>query len=97
LLEQVAAQIQQVVIERRGEAESLTFWMANASELLHFLKADRHISAFTLDAQDILAETVHAAFSHMVALIESELAASMPSFWLDSEDNENAAAAVSPY
>jgi afadin len=95
LLEQVAAQIQQVVVDRPGEAESLTFWMANASELLHFLKADRHISAFTLDAQDILAETVHASFNNMISLVESELSASMPSFWLDSDDNENASAAVS--
>ncbi|XP_059470521.1 afadin isoform X2 [Neocloeon triangulifer] len=94
LLEQVASQIQQVVVERPTEAESLTFWMANASELLHFLKADRHISAFTLDAQDILAETVHSAFNNMVAIVEHELAASMPSFWLDSDDNENAAAAI---
>ncbi|XP_065342020.1 afadin isoform X2 [Cloeon dipterum] len=94
LLEQVAMLIQQVVTDRPSEAESLTFWMANASELLHFLKADRHISAFTLDAQDILAETVHGAFSNMVAIVETELGASMPSFWLDSDDNENAAAAI---
>ena len=29
-------------------APPLGFWMANASELLHFLKSDRHITAFSL-------------------------------------------------
>ena len=29
-------------------APTLGFWMANASELLHFLKSDRHITAFSL-------------------------------------------------
>jgi len=43
---------------------SLAFWMANSAELLHFLKCDRHISAFSLDAQDILADTVQAAFRY---------------------------------
>ena len=32
--------------------------MANASELLHFLKADRDTSQITLDTQDVLAEAV---------------------------------------
>jgi afadin len=48
--------------ERYADAKSLAFWMANSSELLHFLKSDRHISAFSLDAQDILADCVQIAF-----------------------------------
>lgn len=36
--------------------------MANASELLHFLKSDRHICAFSLDGQDLLAEAVNHIF-----------------------------------
>ena len=47
---------------RRGDANSLAFWMANASEYLHFLKQDRHVSAYSRDAQDILAESVQSAF-----------------------------------
>ena len=45
--------------------------MANSSELLHFLKSDRDITAFSLRAQDILAETVHYAFRYLV--IETHL------------------------
>lgn len=47
---------------RHGEPTSLAFWMANASELLHFLKQDRHICGYSLEAQDILAEAVQVAF-----------------------------------
>lgn len=47
---------------RHGDPTSLAFWMANASELLHFLKQDRHICGYSLDAQDILAEAVQVAF-----------------------------------
>ena len=47
---------------RRNDANSLAFWMANASEYLHFLKQDRHISPYSQLAQDILAESVQAAF-----------------------------------
>jgi hypothetical protein len=51
--------------ERYADAKSLAFWMANSSELLHFLKSDRHISAFSLDAQDILADCVQIAFRYV--------------------------------
>ena len=47
---------------RRSDANTLAFWMANASEYLHFLKQDRHISPYSVLAQDILAESVQAAF-----------------------------------
>ncbi len=48
--------------ENGDQAGALSFWMANASELLHFLKQDVDISRFTVDAQDILAEAVQVAF-----------------------------------
>ena len=50
------------------DSSTLAFWMANSSELLHFLKSDRHITAFSLRAQDILAETVHNAFKFLVTV-----------------------------
>ena len=48
--------------ENQGNAGALSFWMANASELLHFYKQDGDISRFSLDAQDVLAEAVQVAF-----------------------------------
>lgn len=76
----------------KGQRDSLTlaFWMANSSELLHFLKSDRHITAFSLRAQDVLAETVHNAFKFLVALFQEELEMSMQSILSETEDDEMA-------
>ena len=61
-LSRVGAMMQAIVQERYADPPSLAFWMANASELLHFLKSDRHICAFSLDGQDLLAEAVISFF-----------------------------------
>ncbi|CAG2054200.1 unnamed protein product, partial [Timema podura] len=61
--------------------------MANSSELLHFLKSDRHISAFSLDAQDILSECVQIAFRNLVSCLQGDVAAVMPQFMSEREEN----------
>lgn len=61
-LHHVANLIHQVVQEQYLDAKILSFWMANSSEFLHFLKSDRHISAFSVQAQEVLAESVQTAF-----------------------------------
>ncbi|XP_052123396.1 afadin [Frankliniella occidentalis] len=86
LLARVAAMIQNVIQERYSDSLSLAFWMANASELLHFLKSDRHVSAFSVDAQDILAEAVQLAFRNLVSCLQGELSAVMPSFMSERDD-----------
>lgn len=48
--------------KQKNIAGALAFWMANASELLNFIKQDRDLSRVTLDAQDILAHLVQMAF-----------------------------------
>jgi len=87
LLARVAAIIHNVIQERYADAKSLAFWMANSSELLHFLKSDRHISAFSLDAQDILADCVQIAFKNLVSCLQGDLAAAMPHFMSERDDN----------
>ncbi|CAA9995817.1 unnamed protein product, partial [Nesidiocoris tenuis] len=62
MLARVAAMIHNVIQERYCDVKGLAMWLANASELLHFLKCDRHISAFSLDAQDTLADAVQIGF-----------------------------------
>ena len=47
---------------QKNIAGALAFWMANASELLNFVKQDRDLSRITLDAQDVLAHLVQMAF-----------------------------------
>ncbi|XP_064119652.1 afadin-like isoform X5 [Macrobrachium nipponense] len=86
MLTKVAAMVQNVIHSRHGDPTSLAFWMANASELLHFLKQDRHICGYSLDAQDILAEAVQVAFRSLVECMETELSTSLPMFLEDRDD-----------
>ena len=87
--------LMQVVQERNSDGNTLAFWMANSSELLHFLKSDRQIGAFSLDAQDVLAEVVQLAFRHLVTCIQGELSNLIPHFLLERDDeDENATAPV---
>ncbi|XP_054265446.1 uncharacterized protein LOC128988204 isoform X2 [Macrosteles quadrilineatus] len=86
MLARVAAMIHNVIQERYCEVKSLALWLANASELLHFLKSDRHVSAFSLDAQDTLADAVQIAFRHLVACLQAELAAVMPNFLSERDE-----------
>ena len=48
--------------KQKNIAGALAFWMANASELLNFVKQDKDLSRITLDAQDVLAHLVQMAF-----------------------------------
>ena len=78
MLDAVADSIFGTVESNHRDSATLAFWMANSSELLHFLKSDRHITSFSLRAQDILAETVHNAFKFLVRFFQEELELSMP-------------------
>ncbi|XP_069950170.1 afadin-like isoform X2 [Cherax quadricarinatus] len=86
MLTKVAAMVQNVIHSRHGDPTSLAFWMANASELLHFLKQDRHVCGYSLDAQDILAEAVQVAFRSLVDCMQAELSTSLPMFLEDRDD-----------
>ncbi|MEQ2187142.1 hypothetical protein GOODEAATRI_001529, partial [Goodea atripinnis] len=55
--------------KQKNIAGALAFWMANASELLNFIKQDRDLSRITLDAQDILAHLVQMAFKSVLGFI----------------------------
>ncbi|CAF4775852.1 unnamed protein product [Pieris macdunnoughi] len=72
-LHHVATLIHATVQERRADSAAQAFWMANASELLHFLKCDRHICSFSTQAQESLPITVQNAFSNLVSCFAEEL------------------------
>ena len=61
--------------------------MANASELLHFLKQDRDLQPHSEAAQEVLAEAVQAAFDNLVDCMQGELRNTMPAF-LDENLND---------
>ncbi|XP_054164184.1 afadin-like [Oppia nitens] len=83
----VANLIHRVIEDRYHEPSHLAFWLANSSELLHFLKQDKHLSAFTFDAQDILAEAVQFAFRSLVICEHSELQTALPAILEDCDDS----------
>ncbi|XP_061430653.1 afadin isoform X6 [Lethenteron reissneri] len=72
--------------EQSGMASALAFWMANASELLNFLKQDSELGRVTADGQDVLASGVHTAFRHLVHCLQSDLNKCMPAFLEDPEE-----------
>uniref|UniRef100_A0A8C6KEZ1 Afadin n=1 Tax=Nothobranchius furzeri TaxID=105023 RepID=A0A8C6KEZ1_NOTFU len=76
-----------VIQKQKNIAGALAFWMANASELLNFIKQDRDLSRITLDAQDILAHLVQMAFKYLVHCLQADLNNYMPAFLDDPEEH----------
>ncbi|MFT7803001.1 afadin isoform X1 [Arapaima gigas] len=60
--------------KQKNIAGALAFWMANASELLNFIKQDKDLSRITLDAQDVLAHLVQMAFKWVPSYCHSDMA-----------------------
>uniref|UniRef100_A0A8C0BSG9 Afadin n=1 Tax=Buteo japonicus TaxID=224669 RepID=A0A8C0BSG9_9AVES len=87
MMEGVIQEVDQVDQKQKNIAGALAFWMANASELLNFIKQDRDLSRITVDAQDVLAHLVQMAFKYLVHCLQSELNNYMPAFLDDPEEN----------
>ncbi|KAF5291704.1 hypothetical protein FQR65_LT11397 [Abscondita terminalis] len=87
LLQHAAMLVRHSVQDRSTESTSQAFWLANASELLHFLKSDRHVSAFSLQAQDTLADAVQLAFRNLVACLTDELNSVMNNLTSETGDD----------
>ncbi|XP_014680003.1 PREDICTED: afadin-like, partial [Priapulus caudatus] len=80
---------------QQGSASALAYRMANASELLHFMKQDRDISLYSVTAQDKLADVVHSAFKYLTRCLQRELEATLPTF-LDDTDQDDDGSAINP-
>ncbi|XP_006882848.1 PREDICTED: afadin [Elephantulus edwardii] len=87
IVNRMVSMMEGVIQKQKNIAGALAFWMANASELLNFVKQDRDLSRITLDAQDVLAHLVQMAFKHLVHCLQSELNNYMPAFLDDPEEN----------
>ncbi|KAM9703839.1 LOW QUALITY PROTEIN: afadin [Menidia menidia] len=88
MMEGVIQEIPEGDQKQKNIAGALAFWMANASELLNFIKQDRDLSRVTLDAQDILAHLVQMAFKYLVHCLQADLNNYMPAF-LDDPEEQN--------
>ncbi|XP_030051785.1 afadin isoform X3 [Microcaecilia unicolor] len=87
MMEGVIQEVDQVDQKQKNIAGALAFWMANASELLNFIKQDRDLNRITLDAQDVLAHLVQMAFKYLVHCLQLELKNYMSAFLDDPEEN----------
>ncbi|XP_029607936.1 afadin isoform X10 [Salmo trutta] len=88
MMEGVIQEIPEGDQKQKNIAGALAFWMANASELLNFIKQDKDLSRITLDAQDVLAHLVQMAFKYLVQCLQSDLNNYMPAF-LDDPEEQN--------
>ncbi|XP_055728753.1 afadin-like isoform X12 [Salvelinus fontinalis] len=88
MMEGVIQEIPEADQKQKNIAGALAFWMANASELLNFIKQDKDLSRITLDAQDVLAHLVQMAFKYLVQCLQSDLSNYMPAF-LDDPEEQN--------
>ncbi|XP_075059545.1 afadin isoform X24 [Mixophyes fleayi] len=89
IVNKMVTMMEGVIQKQKNIAGALAFWMANASELLNFIKQDRDLSRITLDAQDVLAHLVQMAFKYLVHCLQSELSNFMPAFLDDPEENNS--------
>lgn len=66
----------------------LAYWIANASELLYFIKQDRDVSKISHDIQDRLAECVQRLFRYLTHLVQNELDKYLIAFTNPQDDVE---------
>uniref|UniRef100_A0AAV2K9G4 Afadin n=1 Tax=Knipowitschia caucasica TaxID=637954 RepID=A0AAV2K9G4_KNICA len=87
IVNKMVSMMEGVIQKQKNIAGALAFWMANASELLNFVKQDRDLSRITLDAQDVLAHLVQMAFKYLVHCLQADLNNYMPAFLDDPEEH----------
>jgi afadin len=75
------------VQDNQSNAGVLSFWLANSSELLHFMKQDVDIGHCSLSAQNQLADTIQMTFSFLIDCFQSELAVCMPALLSSGNDD----------
>lgn len=85
-VQKIANMVRSTVEENSQLPGSLAFWMANSSELLHFLKQDIDVSPHLKESHQILFQSVQMAFRHLVQCVEQELRTLMSAFLDITED-----------
>ncbi|XP_043119430.1 afadin [Puntigrus tetrazona] len=81
--DKIARLIQSVIQKQRNIAVALAFWMANASELLSFIRRDRDLCLITLQAQNALTQLVQKTFRYLSHRLQVDLESQLPAFFAD--------------
>ncbi|XP_077094841.1 afadin isoform X2 [Siphateles boraxobius] len=83
IFDKIVSLIQDIIEKQRNIAVALAFWMANASELLNFVRRDRDLCPITLQAQNTLAQLVQQAFRYLSHRLQVDLENHLPAFFAD--------------
>jgi len=87
LVSRITSHLQDHIEINHGDPGFLAFWMANSSELLNFLRQDKHLSRMTEQNQEELAQTVQMAFKYLVHALEETLHGRMQAFLPPQDDD----------
>ena len=87
LVKRITNHLQDHIDDSHDEPGFLAFWMANSSELLNFMRQDKHLSRTTEENQEELAQTVQLAFKYLVHALEENLLHRMQAFLSTAEDD----------
>ena len=66
----------------------LSYWLANTTEFLFFLKKDVHLAQVSFDAQELLADTVQLTFKNLAAIMQHQLNQVLDAFFDPSDHIE---------
>ncbi|XP_073683627.1 afadin-like [Garra rufa] len=83
IFDKIVHLIQDVIQKQRDISVALAFWMANASELLNFIRWDRDLCHITFQAQNSLAQLVQQAFRYLSHRLQVDLENQLPAFFAD--------------
>ncbi|XP_053192239.1 afadin [Scomber japonicus] len=87
IADKMVAMTGKVIQRQQAIAGALAFWMANASELLNFLKQDKDLNPLTQQSQMDLSHLVHKAYSYLIQCLQNELRKHLPIFMIDPEQH----------
>uniref|UniRef100_A0A8B9H7G8 Afadin, adherens junction formation factor a n=1 Tax=Astyanax mexicanus TaxID=7994 RepID=A0A8B9H7G8_ASTMX len=75
-----------VIQKQRSITVALTFWMANASEFLNFIRQDSDLANITISSQNALGQLVQKAFKYLSNRLLADLESHLPGFVTDAGD-----------
>lgn len=84
----IATMIRSTIEMHMREPPFLAFWLANSSDLSHFYKQDKHLSHFTIEAQEILYDSIRASFKYLLSCKQIELDAVLHLFFDERDSPE---------
>lgn len=72
--------------ECRSDAGALAFWLANTTELLHFLRQDYQLGQLSNDYDIAYTHVIHLVYKYFVTCMIKELQVFLPAFYDDSNE-----------